>query len=315
MKGEIYLKNEHEYDRYCKLVLSQKWVIARLLKHCIKEYEDCSYEEIIELIEDPMIDETDDLDFIESKNTEDNGKHGMIRFDVLLYARLPKSKDVVGMIINLEAQGYRPEYPILKRGIYYLSRLISRQKGKSPGFMKSDYGKLKKVVGIWIYHQGPEKQGMVNLYEISENIKGKRVQLKKTDYDLMSLVLVSPNEETEGKDEMMDILSLLFTSRGKPTGDTLLRLKNEYGIVLMKEESEEIEKMCNWSEVRLEQGRIEGKAAGKAEGREERELEVALNLLKEDVSIKVIEKSTGISLKKLLEMKQELESQKISMIS
>ena len=60
---------------------------------------------------------------------------------------------------------------------------------------------------------------------------------------LMSLVLVSPNEETEGKDEMMDILSLLFTSRGKPTGDTLLRLKNEYGIVLMKEESEEIEKI------------------------------------------------------------------------
>ena len=156
---------------------------------------------------------------------------------------------------------------------------------------------------------------MVNVYEITENIKGKRVQLKKTDYDLMSLVLVSPKEETEGKDEMMDILSLLFTSRGKPTGDPLLRLKNEYGIVLMEEESEEIEKMCNWSEVRLEQGRIEGKAAGKVEGREEREQEVVLNMLRDGADLNLITKWTGISLKKLLEMKQELESQKISMIS
>ncbi|MBQ7889418.1 MAG: hypothetical protein IJ356_06635 [Erysipelotrichaceae bacterium] len=86
-EGEIYLKNEHEYDRYCKLVLSQKWIIARLLKRCIKEYEHCTYEEIIGLIENPVLDETDDLDFIESKNTEDNGKHGMIRFYVLFQLR------------------------------------------------------------------------------------------------------------------------------------------------------------------------------------------------------------------------------------
>ena len=41
-----------------------------------------------------------------------------------------------------------PGYPIPKRGIYYGSRLISAQRGTV--FKNQEYGKIKKVVSIWI---------------------------------------------------------------------------------------------------------------------------------------------------------------------
>lgn len=291
-----------DYDALCKRVLCQKWVLARLLKTYLEEYEDCTLNEIIQLIQDPQLDVCDDFDFIETRNTEDNtGGYGRIYFDVLLYARLPNSNQKIGMIINFEAQSYEPSYPILKRGIYYLSRLIAAQKGKSPGFRKSEYGELKKVVGIWIYNQGVKKQGMVNVYEITEEIKGKEIHLDKEDYDLMKLVLLSPKERTDGKDEMMDIVSLLFGNKGVLAKDTLFRLEKEYGIVMTREESEDIEKMCNRSVYKYQQGYED--AEKKAELRNN---EIVINLLKESIPESVICKTTGITTEKLTELKLQI---------
>ncbi|MBQ7890376.1 MAG: hypothetical protein IJ356_11505 [Erysipelotrichaceae bacterium] len=293
-----------DYDALCKRVLCQKWVLARLLKTYLEEYEDCTLNEIIQLIQDPQLDVCDDFDFIETRNTEDNtGGYGRIYFDVLLYARLPNSNQKIGMIINLEAQSYEPSYPILKRGIYYLSRLIAAQKGKSPGFRKSEYGELKKVVGIWIYNQGVKKQGMVNVYEITEEIKGKEIHLGKEDYDLMKLVILSPKEETDGKDEMMDIVSLLFGNKGVLAKDTLFRLEKEYGIVMTREESEDIEKMCNWSVYKYQQGYEDGCKATY----ENSQRDFIIKMLKKSMSVEIIEEITGASLVEIEKISSQLQ--------
>ena len=40
-----------KYDQACKLVLSNKQILARILKRCVPEYKDCTYVEIEGYIE------------------------------------------------------------------------------------------------------------------------------------------------------------------------------------------------------------------------------------------------------------------------
>lgn len=90
-----------------------------------------------------------DGDYFETRNVEDYSIAGEpIIFDVMLYAGLPDSDETVGFIINFEVQGDIPPYSVLRRGFYYLGRLIARQKGHPFGFQKSNYDQLKKVIGI-----------------------------------------------------------------------------------------------------------------------------------------------------------------------
>ena len=58
------------------------------------------------------------------------------------------------IIVNVEAQNkYNPGYPLIKRGIYYVSRMLSAQNGVD--FKSGEYGKLKKVCSIWICLNAP----------------------------------------------------------------------------------------------------------------------------------------------------------------
>ena len=258
-----------EYDTYCKKVLSHKWLIAQIFKEYVEEYKECSLNEIIKCITELQMDVKDEGNYVETRNVEDS-IYGFqpIFYDILLYARLPKSKDLVGMIINLEAQGVKPSYPILKRAFYYLSRLISRQKGHPYGFKNSEYGNIKKVVGIWIYNE-PKFEGVINIYSVKEEVLAEEVRFEKEDYDLMQAVIIGPNETVKGENQVMDILSLLFGTKGNVTEDTLYRLEKEYGIVLVEKERQEIEQMCNWSEYRLRQGREMGIQEGIQKGMQE----------------------------------------------
>ena len=59
---------EEKYDAACKALLSEKVILARIMKGCIEEYKDCSIEEIENYIEqmrdqmlEPLKDEEDSL--------------------------------------------------------------------------------------------------------------------------------------------------------------------------------------------------------------------------------------------------------------
>ena len=137
------------YDQHAKRLLSQKTIMARLLKRTVPEFKEAAISDIAEkYIEGtPQISEIPlDRDMtnaarstlaipkeILGDSTENLGiTEGWIRFDILFHARVPKSGELITLIINVEAQRTQKRsklgYALLRRAVYYASRLISAQK-------------------------------------------------------------------------------------------------------------------------------------------------------------------------------------------
>ena len=156
------MKSNIWYDESCKKLLANKSILYNILKRVLPEYQNLSFEEMM-----PLFSDITDSYTLESRNTEDSFvPNESIHYDVLLYCRLPVSNE--GIIVNLEVQANMPAYSILKRGIYYLGRLIAQQKGHEYGFKKSEYNHLKKVISIWICNTPKHLKEMLNKYSIDE---------------------------------------------------------------------------------------------------------------------------------------------------
>ena len=270
------------YDAAAKKLLSFKEVIANILKYAVREFKNCSLQQIISCIDgEPEISST----FVDDEYTPnvdasgvetvsvDDGKRS---FDIKLKVKLPTNNEEAQLIINLESQNdYYPGYTLEKRGIYYLSRLISSQYNVE--FKKSDFDKLKKVYSIWICTHAP--QGVTNTiteYRFKpEYLVGKVPDVPKK-YDLMSLIMInlgSENENYSGLIRMLDLLLNKYTKAEKSREAENL-LKNDYNITL-RSYNKEADDMCN-----LSQGIYnDGKAEGRAEGAVSKAVDVVRNLL------------------------------------
>ena len=129
------------YDEACKRLLANKIILAWIMKSCLEEYREIDVNEIAEsYIEgEPQIakiavhpDETAGRgEQIKGGKTEDSTiTEGTITYDIRFHALIPRTKDTTGLFVNVEAQNdFYPGYPIMKRGIYYCSRLLSSQYG------------------------------------------------------------------------------------------------------------------------------------------------------------------------------------------
>ena len=115
------------YDEICKYLLSYKPILARILKECVEEYHDLSYEAIQACIEPDL--KGAHMHII-GRNTEDlTIPEAKILYDLLFTAALPKQKEQVALFINIEAQNRDdPSYPLLKRALYDGSRLLAEPK-------------------------------------------------------------------------------------------------------------------------------------------------------------------------------------------
>jgi len=135
------------YDAACKRVLSEKVILARIIKAYLDEYRDCDVNEIAEkYIEgQPQVsavlvlpDESGTI--ISGMDTEDKSmREGTVTYDIRFRVIVPGSGDIIGLIVNVEAQNdFYPGYPLIKRGIYYCCRMTcfsptkpaKRKKGK-----------------------------------------------------------------------------------------------------------------------------------------------------------------------------------------
>ena len=121
------------YDKACKKVLCDKKIISYLLKLCVEEYQNLSYEEIEKLIEDNIEEGNKILPRNNEIITVNNEK---IVLDILFTSKYPKSNEKIDTMVNIEEQNlYEPysksgmKYPLIKRGIYYVCSLIHIQKG------------------------------------------------------------------------------------------------------------------------------------------------------------------------------------------
>ena len=314
------------YDEYCKKILSNKQILARIMKECVAEYRDIPVEEIPSYIEnDPQLDVSveDEADKIQGRNVEDQSVHGAeIKYDILFDAKLPNSdeNERIGLFINIEAQNSNNNgYPLTSRAVYYCSRLLAKQKNMQGGFQNSEFQNLKKVYSIWIV-TNPSKalEGVFNEYTISERCLKKEYHIPKTDYDKLSIVMIYLNKEYDINDDKHDLTEMLYIlfRADIPAKDKKYQLTENYGIMMTRAIEKEMKGVCNLSEgimdkgiakgleQGLEKGRAEGRAEcltqglekGRAEGLTEGQIQMASSIV---ISLM---KTTNKSMNEVLDM-------------
>lgn len=287
-----------QYDASCKRMLSEKIILAWIMKYCVKEYADCTVHDIAEkYIEgEPQVGEIpvapDETNIIRGMNTEDVSiTEGTVYYDIRFFAAAPVSGELIRLIINVEAQSdFYPGYSLLKRGIYYCARMISAQYGAE--FTKANYDEIKKVYSIWICSKPPKERAnsITRYYITEENLIGS-VKEKVKNYDLLSVIMVClgepSDEKTAGLLRLLDIL----LSHELPLERKRHVLDEEFHIKMSHKLEGEVNTMCNLSQGILNEGIERGRLEGRAEGRE----------LNEIANIRTIMKKTGWNLKQTME--------------
>jgi len=267
------------YDAACKRLLSEKIILAWIMKQCVDEFKDCDVNEIAEkYIEgQPQVGEVPvapDMTgtVIHGVNGEDASlNEGTVTFDICFYALAPVSGELIKLIINVESQNdYYPGYPLLKRASYYCSRLISSQYGKE--FTASHYGDIKKVYSIWILLNPPKShQNTITQYRMTEvNIVGN-VKEPVENYDLSSIIMICLGEPNgDNYNGVLKLLGVLLSSEANAK-DKQQVLHDDFDIKMTQSIEGGISEMCN-----LSKG-VEEK--GIAKGRNEATLELISNLM------------------------------------
>ena len=259
------------YDAACKRLLSEKIILAWIMKNCLEEYRDCDVEEIAEkYIEGtPQVgevavaaDETNRVSMIQGAGNEDTSlTEGTVTYDIRFFAIAPVSGELIRLIINIEAQNdFYPGYPLIKRGIYYCSRMISAQYGTE--FTNSHYENIKKVYSIWICMNPPKSRenSITRYYITEENLVGS-VKERKADYDLMAAVMICLGKEGDSGIDLLKLLNVLLSTE---TGsqDKCQILEEDFHIRMTQTLESEVSLMCNLSkgveEKGIEKGRQEG---------------------------------------------------------
>ena len=259
------------YDAACKRLLSEKIILAWIMKNCLEEYRDCDVEEIAEkYIEDtPQVgevavapDESNRASMIQGAGNEDTSlTEGTVTYDIRFLATAPVSGELIRLIINLEAQNdFYPGYPLIKRGIYYCSRMISAQYGTE--FTNSHYENIKKVYSIWICMNPPKsRENSITRYYIAEENLAGSVKERKADYDLMAAVMICLGKEEDSGTNLLKLLNVLLSTE---TGsqDKCRILEKDFHIKMTQTLESEVSLMCNLSkgveEKGIEKGRQEG---------------------------------------------------------
>ena len=297
----LYGNRNAAYDQAAKKVLSQKKILAFILKRMVEEFKDESVQDIMtKYIEGtPLIsqvpvhpDETNqEYERIQGNNTEDGSiSEGMVRYDILFQALVPKTKEPIMLIINIEAQDRaNPGYSILKRATYYASRMVSSQRGRD--FYGDDYDKIKKVYTIWICMNAPKDMGnSINRYRMTEERLHGKYHAEEWQYNILNVVMLYlGNRKTQ--DNLIEMLRIIFKEKA-PALVKKQQLEEEYGIHLTEDETKELSKMCNLSEGVYNDGFNNGFDNGVNVG--------TFNRAKEDLQ-NLIE-STGWSLEKAMQV-------------
>lgn len=268
---------KEKLDEMCKKLLSNKVILAWIMKSCMKEFMNYEIQDIVmNYIEGtPEVkkvsvhqdesgkDRRDIPGRITGMNTEDGTvTEGKIIYDIRFAAIMPDAGDWIKMIINIEAQdNFYPGYPLIKRGFYYGCRLVSAQYGTE--FTNSRYDEIKKVYSIWICTNPPDyRKNTITGYSMREvNIVGD-VEEKTANYDLLNLIMICLGGS--GQKNYYGILKLLdvLFSMDIDAAEKKQILQEEFGIMMTAELEREVRDMCNFSDGIERRGYERGKNEG-----------------------------------------------------
>lgn len=268
------LDDRARLDDAFKRLFSEKVLLAWIMKSCLEEYKDCTVAEIAErYIEGtPAIDEwalqPDETapTRIQSVGQEDNSlREQTILYDIRFHATAPSTGEPIQLIINLESQNkYNAGYPLLKRAIYYCSRLISSQYGTE--FIHAQYGKIKKVYSIWLCANPPkDHRNTITRYRMTEENMVGAVKEPVQHYDLLTVVVLclgGPKSENYGG--ILKLLDVLLSSEVRYTEKQRI-LRQEFDLAMTQTMETEVQNMCNLSEGVWERGMEKGMEKGVGE--------------------------------------------------
>ena len=294
-----------QYDAACKKLLSEKMILAWIMKSCLDEYRDCDVKEIAEkyiestpqVHEVPVMpDETNAAKIRGASNVDTSQTEGTVIYDIRFLAVAPSNGELIQLIVNVEAQGqFHVGYPLVMRAIYYCCRMISAQHGTE--FVHEEYQNIKKVYSVFICMDPPKnRRNSITRYRLAEENLVGYVKEPIRHYDLMTVVMVClGGADGENYDGILKLLDVLLS----PTaGEAEKRqvLQDEFDIPMTEILEAEVHQMCNLSQGVRELGRSEGRAEGRAEGRTEGRAEGLL------ASIRNLMVNTGWSLEKAMEI-------------
>ena len=241
-----------KYDQTMKELLSDRQVLAWILKRFVPEYQHCELEDIekkyiqSETIMVSKIGVEQGSENIQGIRNEDAVQgEATVFYDVLFHVWYPgMNGKQIGMYLNLEAQSdYYPGYPIEPRGIYYAARRLTAQLKKID--KDTNYGALQKVYSIWLCMGNVPvyEENTVSLYSLNKNDIIGRTKRNEEIYDLMSVLIMRYNDKTELKDKTLQMLQTLSSDRLSKE-EKLEKLKN-LGMRVDDRIEEGVGKMCN----------------------------------------------------------------------
>ena len=249
-----------QYDNEVKKLLSHKIILAWILQSCTSEFRDVPIAEIEKCIEGTpeigtkAVHRDEGKDIITGMNNEDSSVYEQTIFFDIRFSAIHPEAGKIQMIINVEVQrDANTGYPLEKRIIYYLSRLISAQYG--PVFDHARYGDIRKVYSIWIV-PNPAEYRRNSIWKMSfsgEDMVGQYHGRPK-DYDLMTGIIINLNSEKERSDvKIIKLLDVLLSENRAPEEKKKI-LSEEFDIPYTEEIEQEVLNMCNLSQGIYEKG-------------------------------------------------------------
>ena len=255
-------------DAACKRLLANKSILAWILKDCVEEYRNCDIRDIVEkyIESEPQIaevavnpDETN-VSIRGLSNEDTTLTEGTVTYDIRFMASAPVSGELIQLIINVEAQNdFYPGYPLIKRGIYYCSRMISAQYGVE--FTKSQYAAIKKVYSIWVCARPPKnREDSITSYSLKERNVIGNVKEPIQNYDLMTAVMICLGSNSKENNVLRLLETLLSSKMESETKKHILQ--NEFDIKMTQTFDKEVSDMCNLSKGIIEESLAEGRVEG-----------------------------------------------------
>lgn len=249
-------ETKSKYDTKAKYLVSNKQVLARIMKFSIPEYKACSIEEIINYIEGTPEVETHSVlpqnEKIEGMDTASKiPGEGEFSFDIRFNALTPQNEKIK-IIINIELQkDYYPGYHFCSRGIFYCSRMISEQVYTE--FVPDHYDDIKKVYSVWLCMEPPMKYAnTITEYSMEQkDIYGEFTGVE--NYDLLSVLIIRlcTDENVDCENQLINMLNILLSTKLKAEQKKEI-LEKEHQMKMETEMEGEAKNMCNLSDLIVE---------------------------------------------------------------
>ena len=266
-----------QYDEEAKRLLSLSEILAWILHSCVDEFKSYDVPFImkncfvgkpiisVKAVYPDMPDRTDkpdnsdkpDNQYVQTMNSESSSvDEETIYFDIRFKVRVPKTRELIEIIIDLEMQKDSSEIrKIIRRGLYYCSRLISEQYGTE--FEGQHYEKIKKVISIWICPSATNiRQDSIVEIRNTANVIHGNFKMREEYYDLSRVIILCLTNDEQSEQKIIRLLSVYLSDKTKPE-DKKYILEHEFDIQMTEEMERGIEKMYTLSNALIERNEQE----------------------------------------------------------